>query len=95
LLAYPLVAGLAGFILETGRRSFARAALAGFLGEIVLFLGGLSWLAALTHSMVQAFRWGLYWFVFAEVIKVMVAAAIAARWGRSREATPAISGSSR
>src|SRR5580704_17288593 len=27
LLAYPIVAGIAGWILETGRRTFARAAL--------------------------------------------------------------------
>jgi biotin transport system substrate-specific component len=82
LLAYPLVAWLAGFIFERGSGSFARAALGGLLGEVVLFAGGLTWLAVLTHSAVQAFRWGLYWFVFAEVIKVMMAAGIAARWQR-------------
>jgi biotin transport system substrate-specific component len=82
LLAYPLVAWLAGFIMERGRKSFARAALGGLLGEVVLFAGGLNWLAVLTHSVAQAFRWGLYWFVFAEVIKVMMAAGIAARWQR-------------
>jgi len=80
LLAYPLVAWLAGYVMERGRKSFARAAIGGFLGEAVLFTGGLSWLAILTHSVAQAFRWGLYWFVFAEVIKVMVAAGIASRW---------------
>ncbi len=82
LLAYPLVASLAGYVMEHGRKSFARAAVGGLLGEIVLFTGGLAWLAVLTHSMMQAFRWGLYWFVFAEVIKVMIAAGIAARWHR-------------
>jgi biotin transport system substrate-specific component len=82
LLAYPLVAWIAGFIMERGRKSFARAALGGLLGEVVLFNGGLMWLAVLTHSLAQAFRWGLYWFVFAEVIKVMMAAGIAARWQR-------------
>lgn len=80
LLAYPLVAWLAGYVMERGRKSFARAAIGGLLGEVVLFTGGLSWLAILTHSVAQAFRWGLYWFVFAEVIKVMVAAGIASRW---------------
>jgi biotin transporter BioY len=48
----------------------------------VLFISGLTWLAVLTHSMAQAFRWGLYWFLFAEIIKVMMAAGIAARWHR-------------
>lgn len=83
LLAYPLVAGLTGFMMERGQKSFARAAAAGLLGEVVLFTGGLTWLALLTHSVSQALRWGLYWFVFAEVIKVMMAAALATRLRRS------------
>jgi biotin transport system substrate-specific component len=82
LLAYPLVAGFTGFIMERGQKSFARAAAAGLLGEVVLFTGGLTWLAVLTHSVSQALRWGLYWFVFAEVIKVMMAAALATRFRR-------------
>jgi len=86
LLAYPLVAWIAGFVMERGQKSFARAALAGLLGEVVLFTGGLTWLAVLTHSAAQAFRWGLYWFLFAEVIKVMMAAGIAARWQRRLQA---------
>jgi biotin transport system substrate-specific component len=82
LLAYPLVAWIAGYVMEHGRKTFARAALGGILGEVVLFISGLTWLAVLTHSMAQAFRWGLYWFLFAEIIKVMMAAGIAARWHR-------------
>jgi biotin transport system substrate-specific component len=85
LLAYPLVAWLAGFVMEHGRKSFARAAIGGLLGEIVLFTGGLAWLAVLTHSIAQAFRWGLYWFLFAEIIKVMMAAGITARWQRQQK----------
>jgi biotin transport system substrate-specific component len=82
LLAYPVVAWVAGYVMEHGRKSFARAAVGGLLGEIVLFTSGLAWLAVLTHSVAQAFRWGLYWFLFAEIIKVMMAAGIAARWQR-------------
>jgi len=85
LLAYPFVAWVAGYVMEHGRASFARAAAAGLLGEIILFTGGLTWLAVLTHSIAQAFRWGLYWFLFAEVIKVMMAAGIATQWLRFRE----------
>jgi biotin transport system substrate-specific component len=80
LLAYPLVAGVAGYVMERGGRTFVRAAAAGFLAEIVLFTGGLAWLSVLTHSAARAFRWGLSWFVFAEVIKVMIAAGIGSRW---------------
>jgi len=82
LLAYPLVAWIAGYVMEHGRKTFVRAAMGGLLGEVVLFTGGLAWLAVLTNSMAQAFRLGLYWFLFAELIKVMMAAAIATRWHR-------------
>jgi biotin transport system substrate-specific component len=85
LLAYPFVAGLAGWMMERGKASFARAAAAGVLGEAVLFAGGLSWLAVLTHSFAQAARFGLYWFVFAEVIKVMLAAGVSTGWQRVRK----------
>ena len=91
LFAYPFVAWLAGFVLERGQKTFARAAAAGFLGEIVLFISGLTWLAVLTHSITQAFRLGLYWFLFAEIIKVMVAAGIAAKWQRGKTSLPAVS----
>src|SRR5271156_2651776 len=85
LLAYPLVAWVAGSMMEHGPKSFARAVVGGLLGEVVLFTGGLAWLAVLTHSVAQALRWGLYWFLFAEIIKVMMAAGIAARWRRGPE----------
>src|SRR5215470_7520984 len=41
LMAYPLVAGLAGFAFERGRRTFARAAFSGLLAEVLLFFCGL------------------------------------------------------
>jgi biotin transport system substrate-specific component len=82
LLAYPLVAALAGFVFESGRRTFARAAVAGILAEVFLFASGIAWLAVLTHSFAQAIRFGLYWFMFAEVIKIMFAAAVAVRLQR-------------
>jgi biotin transport system substrate-specific component len=80
LIAYPLVAFVAGWIYEHSSRRFGWAALAAVAAEVVLFASGLAWLAVLTHSISLAIRYGLYWFVFAEVIKVLMAAAIAARW---------------
>jgi biotin transport system substrate-specific component len=80
LLAYPFVAGLAGWIMERGKKTFGRGVAAGLLAEIVLFTGGLAWLTYRTHSFAKAVQFGLYWFVFAEVIKVMSAAAIASGW---------------
>ncbi len=82
LMAYPLVAFTAGWIYEHTARRFAWAALAGFAGEVVLFAGGLGWLFALTHSLSLAIEWGLYWFLFAEIIKILMAAGFAARWNR-------------
>jgi biotin transport system substrate-specific component len=84
LLAYPVVAGLAGFIAERGNRSFLRLALASLAAEVVLFATGIAWLQVLTHSFKLAVQWGLYWFVFAEVVKVMAAAGIANRLSRRR-----------
>ena len=82
LMAYPFVAFVVGWIYERSNRRFAWAALAGLAGEIVLFAGGLSWLFVLTHSLSQAIRWGLYWFAFAEVIKIMLAAGVASGWNK-------------
>jgi len=86
LIAYPLVAALAGFIFERGRQTFARAAVASLLAEILLFASGLGWLAIYTGSISQAFRYGVYWFLFAEIIKILLAAGSAARWKRITKA---------
>jgi biotin transport system substrate-specific component len=75
LMAYPLVAAMAGWIMESGKKTFSRALIASSAAEVLLFAGGLGWLAAMTHSASLALRYGLYWFVFAEVIKIMMAAA--------------------
>ena len=80
LLAYPFVAGLAGYMFERGRQTFARAFSAAIAGEVLLFSVGISWLYILTHSAARAIAFGLYWFIFAEVLKVMLAAGIASTW---------------
>lgn len=83
LWAYPVVAFLAGWIAERGQESFTRNLLASVSAEVVLFAAGISWLAIMTHSWRQAAFFGLYPFLFAEVSKVMVAAAAALRLRRS------------
>jgi biotin transport system substrate-specific component len=80
LMVYPFVAFLAGYVFERGTKSFLRAVIAGLLAEILLFAGGLTWLYIFTHSLTKAAYLGLYWFLAAEVIKVMLAAGIASRW---------------
>ena len=83
LLAYPFVAFAAGWIFEHGKKTFMLATVAGVIAEGLLFAGGVSWLYLFTHSIK-----GVYVFVPAEIIKIMVAAAIASRWRRfsNREA---------
>ena len=80
LIAYPFVAALTGYIFERGKPTFARAALAAIAGEVLLFTFGVSWLYVLTHSLARAISFGLYWFIFAEVIKVMLAAGAVRSW---------------
>jgi len=86
LMAYPFVAFATGLIYECSSRGFRSAVQAGVAGEIVLFACGLSWLAVLTHSLSFAIKIGFYWFIFAEVIKVAMAATIAERWNRKLRA---------
>ncbi len=86
LMAYPLVAGLAGWVTERGEQTFARVVVGCVLAEILLFTSGIGWLAIHTHSVALAMRYGFYWFVFAEVIKIMMAAG--ASTGLRRVAKP-------
>lgn len=83
LWAYPIVAFLAGWTAERGRRSFARMVVAATIAELVLFASGISWLVAMTHSWQRAAFFGVYPFLFAEVVKVMLAAGIALRVRRA------------
>lgn len=83
LMAYPLVAFVAGWLFEHGPKSLGRFAWAAFsaaAGELILFAGGLGWLAALTHSFSLALKFGFYGFIFAEIVKVMMAAGVADQW---------------
>src|SRR5215472_9413060 len=54
LMAYPFVAGLAGFFFNRARKTFARAAAAGIAAEVLLFAIGLSWLAVWAGSFKKA-----------------------------------------
>jgi len=80
LIAYPFVAALTGYIFERGKQTFPRAAWAAIAGELLLFTCGISWLYVLAHSFARALSFGLYWFIFAEVIKVMFAAGLVRSW---------------
>ena len=76
LLAYPLAAFIAGWMAERGPSRFGRFLVAALAAEVVIFAGGLAWLAVLTHGATQAISFGLYPFIFAEVIKITAAAGV-------------------
>jgi len=76
LPAYPLAAFVAGWIAERASGKFARFFVAAMAAEILIFAGGIAWLSVLTHGAAQALTFGLYPFVFAEIIKVAAAAGI-------------------
>ena len=84
LWAFPLVAFVAGWIAERGTPSFTRNLLAAIAGDIVLFVGGIGWLFAFTHSWQKALFLGGYWFIFGEIIKIMASAGLASRVRRAR-----------
>ncbi len=85
LISYPFVAFLAGWIAERGQKTFARYALASVAGEILLFMSGVSWIMVLLHApLARAANFGLYPFIFAEVIKVLAAAEL----GRRAKSSP-------
>src|SRR6516165_1099199 len=77
LVAYPVVAFVAGWISERRGASLGRNLLGGIVAELVLFAAGIAWLAVMTGSWQGAIAFGLAPFLFAEVVKVMAAAAAA------------------
>ena len=80
LMAYPVVAYLAGWLAQPDRSSFLRSTVAATVAEVVLFAAGVSWLMVLFHvPLARAAQFGLYPFFFAEVMKVLLAAGIARR----------------
>jgi len=88
LIAYPLAAWTAGAIAGPRCVKFARNLVAALSADVIVFAGGISWLFLLTGSLAQAMAAGLFFFVFAEVIKVMFAAAIATRMARRFQPRP-------
>lgn len=81
LLAYPVVAFLAGFISERTGRRFGWNLVAATAANLFLFVCGVSWLVLALHvSFGQAAAFGLSPFVFFEGMKIMGAAGLASRF---------------
>jgi biotin transport system substrate-specific component len=91
LMAYPVVAFVAGWIAENGTPNIVRFATAAMVGEVLLFVSGVSWLVTLHVPIAQATNWGIYPFVPAEMIKVMCAVGASLRLSRSPRLTSFVS----
>ena len=76
LIAFPFAAFAAGFVSQKYPKLLGRWA-AAMLGMVVIFIGGISQLAILTGSLGQALAFGLTPFAAFDVLKALVAAAIA------------------
>lgn len=81
LLAYPVAAAFAG-LFGVREKSFVTRALAAEAGMLVLYLGGLLQLAAISGSVATAAIIGVVPFVAADAVKALVAAAIAGGYRR-------------
>lgn len=78
LLAYPLAAFVTGYLAERGwDRRYLSSAAAMLVGLAVIYLGGVSWLAAAyTSSLTTAWTLGAAQFLVLDVMKVVAAAMI-------------------
>ena len=81
LLAYPVAAAFAG-LFGVREKSFVTRALAAEAGMLILYLGGLLQLAAISGSVATAAIIGVVPFVAADAVKALVAAAIAGGYRR-------------
>jgi biotin transport system substrate-specific component len=78
LLAYPLAAGVAGW-LGAGRERFGSRLVAAVAGMLVLYVGGLAQLVVITGSFAAATVIGVLPFAAADLVKAIVAAALSGR----------------
>ncbi len=92
LMAYPVVAYLAGFTFEQERvrklleGGFGAAVCAALIAEVFLFTCGMSWLRVITGvTFVPAAMMAVAPFIPGEVLKIAAVAAIASRFNRHKE----------
>ncbi|HUL72011.1 MAG TPA: biotin transporter BioY [Vicinamibacterales bacterium] len=78
LLAYPIAAFVTGWLATRGwDRRYASSAAAMLIGLAIIFVGGVSWLAAsVTHSLPAAVAGGLVPFIALDIVKVAAGAAV-------------------
>jgi biotin transport system substrate-specific component len=80
LMAYPLAAFATGWLAERGwDRRYITSVGAMFIGLMIIFLGGVSWLTTIRHSVPMAIAEGFLPFIPYDIAKVLVAAMILPR----------------
>ncbi|MBM3189070.1 MAG: biotin transporter BioY [Chloroflexi bacterium] len=76
LLAFPLAAGLAGWLSQRpGAPAFVWRALGGVAGLGAIYLCGMAWLSGFVGGLDNAWRLGVLPFVGADLLKIVVATA--------------------
>ena len=78
-MSYPFAAFVAGALAERGfDRQFLSSVLAMGAGLVVIFTGGVAWMAwgAVPLGLDRALAAGLYPFLLADLLKVLLAASI-------------------
>lgn len=79
LMAYPLAAFVTGLLAERGfDRRYVTAVVAMVCGLALVFVGGVSWLTiyAPQQGLSGALAAGLYPFIAADIVKLLIAAAV-------------------
>ncbi|HEX8355135.1 MAG TPA: biotin transporter BioY [Pyrinomonadaceae bacterium] len=86
LLAFPAAAYVTGYLAERGwDRRFVTAAAAMALGSLVILASGWGWLALMSGSGAEAFRFGVVPFLPGDIVKIaLAAAALPAGWALLR-----------
>lgn len=82
LLGYVFAAGIAGYLAQKGwTRSLLSTAAAAFLAVVMIYAPGVLWLGTLFGWDKPILEWGLYPFVYGDLLKIaLVAAAFPMMW---------------
>ncbi len=77
LFGFFLAATLTGYLAERGwDRNTVTTAFAMLFGNIMIYIPGLLWLGTLYGWDKPIFEWGLIPFIFADIVKLVIAAAV-------------------
>ncbi len=79
LLAFPVAAGVSGYLAR--ERGWVGAMLGAIAGIVIIHLGGLAQLTAITGDLRNAFRLGTLPFLAGDVVKVIVATVVVTTLG--------------